>query len=55
MNKDKSNRHRVVEDIPRTVNNSSEIPFLRTQIEPMKLNKTMQGSMNSTMGVLTSQ
>jgi len=30
LGKDKSNRHAVVEEVKRTVGQSSEIPFLRT-------------------------
>ena len=40
LNKDKSNRHRVAEDVPRTVGQTTEIPFLRTQINAMSLSKT---------------
>lgn len=41
---DKSNRHKVVEEVKRTVGQSSEIPFLRTAIDPMKLSKTHHGT-----------
>lgn len=44
LEKDKSNRHRVTDDLKRTVGQSSEIPFLRTQIDPMKLSKTHHGT-----------
>ena len=44
LGKDKSNRHAVVEEVKRTVGQTSEIPFLRTQIDPMKLSKTHHGT-----------
>jgi hypothetical protein len=44
LGKDKSNRHAVNEEVKRTVGQSSEIPFLRTQIDPMKLSKTHHGT-----------
>ena len=44
LGKDKSNRHAVVEEVKRTVGQSSEIPFLRTQIDAMKLSKTHHGT-----------
>ena len=44
LQKDKSNVHRVAEDVPKTVGQTSEIPFLRTQIDPMRLGKTINGN-----------
>ena len=44
LDKDKSNRHAVATDVKRTVCQSSDVPFLRTQIDPMKLSKTHNGT-----------
>ena len=44
LEKDRSNRHQVMEDVKRTVGQSTEIPFLRTQLDPMKLSKTHHGT-----------
>ena len=43
LNQDKSNRHKVMEEVKRTVNQSSEIPFLRAHYDPVKLAKTHAG------------
>jgi hypothetical protein len=50
LSKEKSNRHRVAEEVKRTVNQSSEIPFLRTGINAMKLSKTHTSNFGSFMG-----
>jgi len=44
LEKDKANRHAVASDVKRTVANSSDVPFLRTQIDPMKLSRTHNGT-----------
>ena len=44
LEKDRSKRHATNTEVKRTVAQSSEIPFLRTQIDPMKLSKTHHGT-----------
>ena len=39
LDRDNSNRHRVLDEVRNTVGQSSEIPFLRTQLDPMKLSR----------------
>ena len=43
LQKDRSNRHRVVEENVKTLGHTTEIPFLRTQLDAMKLSKTHAG------------
>ena len=44
LQKDPSNRHKVAEEVKRTLNQSTEIPFLRTQFDPMKISRTQYGT-----------
>ena len=44
LQKDASNRHRVAEELKKTMGQTSEIPFLRTQYDAMKLSKTHHGT-----------
>lgn len=44
LQKEKGNRHKVVEDVKTTMGQTTEIPFLRTQIEAMQLSKTHHGT-----------
>ena len=44
LEKDRTNRHATNTEVKKTVAQSSEIPFLRTQIDPMKLSKTHHGT-----------
>ena len=40
LEKEPGNKFKVREEVGRTMNNSTEIPFLRTPIEPQELSKT---------------
>ena len=42
MEKEPGNKFKVVSAVEKTVGNSSEIPFLRTQIDPQQFAKTYQ-------------
>jgi len=45
LQKDTTNRHKVVDEVKRTIGDSSAaIPFLRTPIDPMKLSRTHHGT-----------
>lgn len=43
LEKEKSNRHRVERDVEKTMEQSSEIPFLRTQMDGFKYSRTQNG------------
>lgn len=44
LDQDKSNKHRVVNDVEKTMTMTTEIPFLRTQIDPKNFSKTQHGT-----------
>ena len=44
LQRDVSNRHRVDDNIKKTVNQTTEIPFLRTQFDAMKMSRTQHGT-----------
>ena len=43
LEKEPGNKFKVVNEIERTMDKQSEIPFLRTQINPMEFSKTFNG------------
>jgi len=44
LDQDKSNKHRVVNDIEKSMENSQQIPFLRSQVDPKNFSKTQHGT-----------
>lgn len=44
LDKDKTNKHRVVNDVEKTMEMSTQIPFLRTQIDPKAYSRTHHGT-----------
>ena len=43
LEKEAGNKFKVTQDVEKTMDKQSEIPFLRTQINPLDYNKTFSG------------
>lgn len=43
LEKEPGNKFKIAEDVERSMNKHSDIPFLRTQVDAMKFNKTHTG------------
>ena len=44
LDKDKSNKHKVVDDVPKSMETSTQIPFLRSQVDPKTFSRTHHGT-----------
>ena len=44
LDKDRSNKHKVVEDVQRSMETSTQIPFLRSQVDPRTFSRTHHGT-----------
>ena len=44
LDKDRSNKHKVVNDVEKSMETSTQIPFLRSQVDPKAFSKTHHGT-----------
>ena len=44
LDKDRSNKHKVVNDVEKSMETSTQIPFLRSQVDPKTFSKTHHGT-----------
>ena len=44
LDKDRSNKHKVVNDVEKSMETSTQIPFLRSQVDPKIFSKTHHGT-----------
>jgi len=55
LNKEPGNKFKVVNDVERSMNLSSEIPFLRTQVNAMDFAKTFTGPFGPNRSMTTNK
>ena len=44
LDKDRNNKHKVVNDVEKSMETSTQIPFLRSQVDPRSFSKTQHGT-----------